>query len=151
MQQGGLDAGIDLNKAEQSLLAEPRHLPPVSQARDRRENRRNSVRFWGYRDRPAEEVREVHDVTGPTEADVEKAYEKGRRDERARHRSHPIIGLVVAVVALVGGAMLFLAAREGSFAQGGRVMDAQIATASDTAQVASQDARDKLHQDTASR
>jgi len=113
------------------------------------------MRFWGYRERPAEEAREVHEVTGLTEADVEKAYEKGRRDERARHRSHPILGLMVAVVALVGGAMLFLAAREGSFAQGGRVMDAQIATASDTAQVASQDAartaRDRLHQDTAGR
>ena len=96
------------------------------------------MRFWGYRDRPVEEVH-VHE--GPTEADIEKAYDKGRRDERARHRSHPILGLMVAVVALVGGAVLFLAAREGSFADGGRVMDAQIAQASDQAKVATQDAR----------
>jgi hypothetical protein len=107
------------------------------------------MRFWGYRDRPAEEVREV--TTGLTEADVEKAYEKGRRDERGRHRSHPILGLLVAVVALIGGAMLVLAAREGSFADGGRVMDAQIAKAGAHAQVDSQDARTQLHQDTAGR
>lgn len=109
------------------------------------------MRFWGYRDRPVEEVREVHEVTGLTQADLDRAYEKGRRDERARHRGHPILSLAVAIIALVGGAMLFLAAREGSFAQGGRVMDAQIATASDQAQLASQDARDKLHQSTADR
>ena len=113
------------------------------------------MRFWSYRDRrPVEEVEEIRHV-GPSEADVEAAYEKGRRDERSRHRSHPILTLVVAVIALVGGAMIFLAAREGSFAQGGRVMDAQLATASQTAQVATQDvardAKTKLQQDTAGR
>jgi hypothetical protein len=113
------------------------------------------MRFWTYRDRrPVEEVEEVRHV-GATEADVEAAYDRGRRDERARHRSHPILTLVVAVIALVGGAMIFLAAREGSFARGGQVMDAQLAQASQNAQVASQDvaatAQDRLHQTTASR
>lgn len=112
------------------------------------------MRFWGYRDRPVEEVDEVHTV-GPTQADVDAAYDKGRRDERLRHRSHPFLALVVAVIALVGGAMIFLAVREGSFSNGGKVMDAQIAAASDNAQVASQDvaqtARTRLHQDTAGR
>ena len=113
------------------------------------------MRFWSYRDRrPVEEVEDVRRV-GPTEAEVEAAYEKGRRDERSRHRSHPILTLVVAVIALVGGTMIYLAAREGSFAQGGRVVDANLSTATQTAQVASQDvakdARTKLHQDTAGR
>jgi hypothetical protein len=113
------------------------------------------MRFWSYRDRrPVEEVEEVRHV-GPSESDVEAAYDKGRRDERARHRSHPILALVVAVIALVGGAMIYLAAREGSFARGGQVMDKQLAQASQNAQVASQDvaatAQTKLHQTTASR
>lgn len=108
------------------------------------------MRFWGYRDRPAEVVRE-----GPTTADVDNAYAKGVKDERARHRSHPFLTVVVALVAVVGGAMLFLAAREGSFASGGQVMDAKIAQASAQAKVvgsrAANDARDQLHQDTAGR
>jgi len=113
------------------------------------------MRFWTYRDRkPVEEVEEVRQV-GPTEADVDAAYDKGRRDERGRHRSHPVLTMVVAVIALVGGAMIYLAAREGSFARGGQVMDSQLATASQTAQVASQDvahtARSRLQQTTADR
>ena len=112
------------------------------------------MRFWGYRERPVDEVHDVHEAEA-TRAEVDAAYDKGRRDERARHRSHPILGLLVAIVALVGGAMLFLAVREGSFTEGGRVMDAQIAAASGQAQVASQDvaqtARARLHQDTAGR
>jgi hypothetical protein len=113
------------------------------------------MRFWTYRDRkPVEEVEEVRRV-GPSEADVEAAYDKGRRDERRRHHSHPILTLVVAVIALVGGTMIYLAAREGSFAQGGKVMDHQLAQASQNAQVASQDvtqtAKAKLQQTTANR
>jgi hypothetical protein len=113
------------------------------------------MRFWSYRDRrPVEQVEEVRRA-GPTEADVEAAYEKGRRDERRRHHSHPILTLVVAVIALLGGTMIYLAAREGSFARGGQVMDAQLAQASQNAQVASQDvaetAQSKLHQTTADR
>lgn len=113
------------------------------------------MRFWGYRDRkPVEDVEVVHHV-GPSTADVEAAYDKGRRDERSRHRSHPILTLVVAVIALVGGTMIYLAAREGSFAQGGQVVDHQLSQATQNAQVASQDvaqtAQTKLHQTTASR
>lgn len=110
------------------------------------------MRFWGHGDRP---VVEDADVVGLSEADVEAAYDRGRREERARHRSHPVLGLLVGVVALVGGAVLFLAASEGSFAEGGRVMDSQIAAASDHAQVASQDAaqtaRAQLRPDNTSR
>lgn len=113
------------------------------------------MRFWNYRDRkPVEEVEEVRHV-GPSEAEVDAAYDKGRRDERARHRSHPILALVVTVIALVGGTMIYLAAREGSFAQGGQVMDKQLAQASQNAQVASQDvaqtAQTKLHPSTTAR
>jgi heme A synthase len=115
------------------------------------------MRFWGYRDRAGEDVQEVpvvHDV-GLTQADVDTAYEKGRRDERARRRGHPFLTLVVVLLALVGVATLFFAAREGSFAAGGQAMDVELAAATGQAQVASQNAvqsaREQLHRDTASR
>jgi hypothetical protein len=77
---------------------------------------------------------------GLTEADVRKAYERGKRDERGRRKSHPLISLAVLVAALLGAGMVFLAAREGSFARGGQVVDHKIAAAADRARLASQDA-----------
>ncbi len=68
-----------------------------------------------------------------TEADLKTAYERGRRDERARHKSHPFLAMSVAVVALVGAGMIFLAAREGSFSRGGEVVDLKLASAADSA------------------
>jgi hypothetical protein len=58
----------------------------------------------------------------------------GHREARLRRRGHPMIGLLVAVVALAGAAMLALAAREGSFARGGRVVDQNIQAAAGQAQ-----------------
>ena len=59
--------------------------------------------------------------------DLRNAYEQGRRDERASHTHHPFIAMAVVVLALVGGALLFLAAREGSFSTAGQVADEQLA------------------------
>ena len=39
---------------------------------------------------------------GPSRADIERAYERGREDERARHHSHPILGLIIAAAAIIG-------------------------------------------------
>jgi len=54
------------------------------------------------------------------------AYQRGRRDERARRRGSPLLSLLVLLIALAGGAMVYLAAREGSFAGGGQVVDRAI-------------------------
>ncbi|HZZ35791.1 MAG TPA: hypothetical protein VFE03_08705 [Caulobacteraceae bacterium] len=59
------------------------------------------------------------------------AYERGRRDQKARRRSSPVIALVLLLAAAAGGGALFLAAREGSFAAGGTVVDRQVAKAAD--------------------
>lgn len=75
-----------------------------------------------------------------TEADMKAAYERGRVDERARRRTHPILALIVFVVALIGAGMIYLAAREGSFSGGGQVIDHSIAKATHPAEVARQDA-----------
>ena len=92
--------------------------------------------FWERRD----PVVEAPVKTGPTAADLKAAYERGRREERARHKSHPIFGLAVALVAILGAGMLFLAAREGSFSNGGAVVDRQLASAAGEAQASARHA-----------
>ena len=61
--------------------------------------------------RPNESEPETVVVNGATETDVKAAYERGRRDERGRRRTHPILGLIVFVIALIGAGMIYLAAR----------------------------------------
>ena len=90
--------------------------------------------------RPNESEPETVVVNGATETDVKAAYERGRRDERGRRRTHPILGLIVFVIALIGAGMIYLAAREGSFSGGGQVIDHSIAKATGRAEVARQDA-----------
>lgn len=71
---------------------------------------------------------------------------EGRREERARHHGHPVIGLLVAVVAVIGAAMLALAVREGSFSKGGQVVDQNLSSAAGQAQTAGADALAKTGQ-----
>jgi hypothetical protein len=58
--------------------------------------------------------------------------------------------LAVSLTALAGAGILAVSAWEGSFTQGGAVVDQQIATAADTAepkiQAAAQDARSALRE-----
>lgn len=65
---------------------------------------------------------------------------QGRREERKRHHGHPILKLVVVLVALAGAVMLAVAAKEGSFSRGGQVVDQNIAVAADQAKVKAADA-----------
>jgi hypothetical protein len=62
------------------------------------------------------------------------AYERGRRDERARRPVFSLVALALVVAAVVGGGMVYLAAREGSFTRGGEVLDSNLNSASQTAQ-----------------
>ena len=76
---------------------------------------------------------------GPLEADREtealvqtelrQAYERGRRDERALRRRHPIGMTVTFILAIVGIVTLILGAVNGSFAGAGQMADNGIATA----------------------
>ena len=67
------------------------------------------------------------------QTDLRAAYNRGRMDERRLRRHHPIIALVVVVLALIGAWMVFLAAREGSFSSAGQVADQNISTVSQEA------------------
>lgn len=86
----------------------------------------------------------------PLEDELMQAYQRGRRDERARRRRSPLAMLTVSLTALAGAGILAVSAWQGSFTQGGAIVDAQIATAADTAepkiQAAAQDARSALRE-----
>jgi len=99
------------------------------------------MRFW-RRDLPEAEAVPPAAEPAPTDlrAALREAYEQGRREERARHRGHPLIALVVFLVALVGAGMMYLAAREGSFSRGGQVVDEKLASAAGEAGAAGQSA-----------
>jgi hypothetical protein len=88
--------------------------------------------------------------TPPLEGELKEAYQRGRRDERARRRRSPLAMLAVSLTALAGAGILAVSAWQGSFMQGGAVVDRQIATAADTAepkiQEAAQDARSALRE-----
>jgi hypothetical protein len=69
---------------------------------------------------------------GPEElarADLREAYERGRRDERASRRRHPVAMTLTVVAALVGVVLLGLAAVNGSFTRAGGVVDANLNSA----------------------
>ena len=51
--------------------------------------------------------------------------------------------MLVLVIAIAGGAVLFLAAREGSFSAGGQVIDRSVSSAADTVQQPVRNAADR--------
>ena len=80
------------------------------------------------------EARRVAVEAGPDATDVQAAYERGRLDERAARRRHPLLMTLTFIVALAGLAILGVAAYEGSFARGGLVVDRNLNIAADRAQ-----------------
>jgi hypothetical protein len=62
-------------------------------------------------------------------ADVDRAYNRGRADERQRHRGSPLLTLLVLVAVLIGAGLIYLAVRNGSFSQGGAVVDQSLSSA----------------------
>ena len=95
--------------------------------------------------------REAEAPAGLTKTDLEHAYDRGRHDERKRHHSHPILGLIIAALAILGVGAVYLGLHEGSFSKAGQVVDAKLATAdaklataADRTQVASLGAAQKV-------
>jgi len=73
-------------------------------------------------------------------ADLREAYERGRRDARAGRRRHPVLMTFTVIAAVIGVVLLVLAAVNGSFGQGGGVVDQNLRVAADRAQPAMRDA-----------
>ena len=76
------------------------------------------------------------------------AYDRGRRDERARARPRRhgfgFFGLIVLVAAVVGAGAVYLGVSQGSFTRGGQVVDQKIAGATQPARNAADRAGDAL-------
>jgi hypothetical protein len=66
-------------------------------------------------------------------ADLREAYERGRKDERAARKRHPLLLTVTFLLALVGVVLLAMAAAQGSFMRAGGVVDRQLSVAADRA------------------
>jgi hypothetical protein len=79
-------------------------------------------------------------------ADLRAAYERGRRDERAGRKRHPLLMALTFAAAAVGAALLALAAVQGSFSSAGGVVDQQLTTAADRAGPAVRHAADNAGQ-----
>nr|MEA2799384.1 hypothetical protein [Phenylobacterium sp.] len=62
-------------------------------------------------------------------ADLREAYERGRRDERASRKRHPIFMTFTFIAAICGVVLLALAAVNGSFTRGGDVADQNLQAA----------------------
>lgn len=78
---------------------------------------------------------------------VRQAYDRGRRDERARRpRRHGpgFLGFIVFVVAVIGAGAVYLGVSQGSFTRGGQVVDQKIAGAEQPARNAADRAGDAL-------
>jgi hypothetical protein len=113
-----------------------------------------------YKDGRRDERRRVErDGTVATvgNADVDRAYNRGRRDERLRHRGSPLLTLLVLVAVLIAAGLVYLAVRNGSFSQGGAVVDQSLSSAqaplrgaADKAGDALQNAGQNLKQDAGS-
>ena len=83
------------------------------------------------------------DIAGPdilAREDLREAYERGRKDERASRKRHPLGMTLMAVAALVGVVLLALAAVNGSFSRAGGVVDQNLNTAVTTAEPQVRDA-----------
>jgi flagellin-like protein len=59
-------------------------------------------------------------------AEIEAAYERGRARGRRPRGASPLLTLVVLLAVFVAGAMIYLAVQNGSFSNGGAVVDQKI-------------------------
>ena len=72
--------------------------------------------------------------TDPDRLDLREAYDRGRRDERATKKRHPIFMTLMFLAAAVGLALIVMAAVNGSFGKAGQVADQSLAVAADKAE-----------------
>ena len=105
------------------------------------------MQFFRHRNREPDDAVIADAQTGEAaieQRDTRQAFHAGRRlghrEARLRRRGHPVLGFLIGIVALAGAAMLGLAAREGSFARGGQVVDQNLQVAAGQAQTAGADA-----------
>jgi hypothetical protein len=71
-------------------------------------------------------------VSDGNDVAIRRAYDRGRRDERARHprrRGSPVLTTVLFLAACAGAFVIYLGISQGSFTGGGQAIDQNIANA----------------------
>ncbi len=71
------------------------------------------------------------------------AYQRGVADERARHKRNPLFSLLIALVAILGIAVIVLAVWKGSFSEAGRTLDRTTQDAAEQARQAGAEVADE--------
>ena len=84
-------------------------------------------------------VAHTHDID-PDRLDIREAYDRGRRDERASRKRHPIFMTLMLLSAAVGLVFMVLAAVNGSFGAAGRLVDENLMVAAGRAEPVVRDA-----------
>jgi hypothetical protein len=94
--------------------------------------------------------RDAHDVDRAAlherNTAVRQAYDRGRRDERARRpRRHgaPFFTFIVLLAAVAGVGAIYLGVQQGSFSRGGQVVDRKLQSVSQPASQASRNAANR--------
>jgi Tfp pilus assembly protein FimT len=73
-------------------------------------------------------------VAAATTVNADDAYDRGRRDERARRRGSPLMTFVLLIVVAIGAVLIYFAIQNGSFSRGGAVVDQKLSNAAATVQ-----------------
>jgi len=72
-------------------------------------------------------------ATTPDPAELQDAYDRGRRDERRGRKRHPLFMALLFLAAAVGVFVIVMAASRGSFEGGGAAVDQNLEGAADRA------------------
>ena len=79
-------------------------------------------------------VARTNETYDPDREDLREAYNRGRRDERAERKRHPIMMTLMFLAAAIGVVVVVLALVNGSFGGAGQVVDQNLTTAADQAE-----------------
>ena len=80
-------------------------------------------------------VARTHDTNPDLDRqELREAYNRGRRDERAGRKRHPILMTLMFLAAAIGAVLIALALANGSFGGAGQVVDQNLTTAADRAE-----------------
>jgi hypothetical protein len=81
-------------------------------------------------------VSQTHETQDFDRQDLREAYNRGRRDERAGRKRHPVLMTLLFLAAAAGAVIIALAAVNGSFGGAGQVVDQNLTVAADKAEPA---------------
>ena len=92
----------------------------------------NTDKAEAYREGGVDERRRVdgepETAARNNRAQIDLAYERGRARGRGARRGSPLMSLLVVVLVAAGAALIYLAVRNGSFSNGGAVVDQSLNT-----------------------